>query len=182
MGTLTIELPSHEAQREFNERRWVELLDDPELARFEGRVETDRHGQIIMNPPPAAHHGRLQSAIDHLLHTHATSGSVVTECPISTADGVRAADVAWASDETTRALGDRVCFPRAPEVCVEVLSPRNTKAEIREKTALFFDAGASDVWICAESGEMTFLGRDDQNAPMRTSKVFPNFPAQITLR
>jgi putative restriction endonuclease len=182
MGTLTIELPSQEAQREFNERRWAELLDDPDLARFEGRIETDRHGRIIMNPPPAVRHGRLQSAITYLLHTHASGGSVVTECPISTADGVRAADIAWASDETMRALGDRVSFPRAPEVCVKVPSPRNTKSEIREKTALFFDAGASEVWICAESGAMTFLAREDQNAPMHTSKLFPEFPAHITLR
>jgi Uma2 family endonuclease len=182
MGTLTIELPSQEAQREFNERRWAELLEDRELARFEGRVETDRHGQIIMNPPPAARHGRIQSTIDYLLHTHATGGSVLTECPISTADGVRAADVAWASDETMRELGDRVCFPRAPEVCVEVLSPRNTKAEIREKTALFFDAGAREVWICAESGDMSFLGREDQAAALPASKIVPTFPAHVTLR
>ncbi len=182
MGTLTIELPSQEAQQEFNERRWAELLEDRELARFEGRVETDRHGQIIMNPPPAARHGQLQSAISYLLHTHTSGGRVVTECPISTADGVRAADVAWASDETMRALGERVCFPRAPEVCVEVLSPRNTDAEIREKTALYFDAGAREVWICAESGEMTSLGREDQNAPLPSSKIVPSFPAHITLR
>ena len=182
MGTLTIELPSQEAQREFNERRWAELLDDPELARLEGRIETDRHGQIIMTPPPAARHGRLQSAITYLLHTHASGGSVVTECPVSTADGVRAADIAWASDETMRALGDRVCFPRAPEVCVEVLSPRNTKEEIREKAALYFDAGASEVWICSESGDMTFIGREDQNAPLRASRMFPEFPAHIALR
>jgi Uma2 family endonuclease len=182
MGTLTIELPSQEAQREFNERRWAELLDDPQLARVEGRVETDRHGQIIMNPPPAARHGMLQSAIVYLLHTQTTGGRVLTECPISTADGVRAADVAWASDETVRALGDRVCFPRAPEICVEVLSPRNTKAEIREKTALFFDAGASEVWICAESGDMTFLGRLDQTAALPASKIVPAFPAHIALR
>jgi Uma2 family endonuclease len=181
MGTLTIELPSREALKERNERRWAELLQDAELARFEGRVETDRHGQIIMNPPPAPRHGRLQSSIGHLLHTYATGGSVLTECPISTADGVKAADVAWASDETMRLLGDRPCFPRAPEVCVEVLSPRNTEAEIREKTALYFDAGASEVWICAESGEMSFRA-PDQHAPMSASRIFPEFPSRIALR
>jgi Uma2 family endonuclease len=181
MGTLTIELPSREAVKERNERRWAELLEDTELARFEGRVETDRHGQIIMNPPPAPRHGRLQSINGHLLHAQATSGSVLTECPISTADGVKAADVAWASDGTMHELGDRPCFPRAPEVCVEVLSPRTTEAEIREKTALYFDAGAREVWICAESGEMSFLG-GDRHAPMSASEIFPGFPARITLR
>lgn len=182
MGTLTIELPWQEAQRAFNERRWAERMEDRELARFEGRIETDRHGQIIMNPPPAARHGTLQSAVAHFLHAQTTGGRVLTECPLSTADGVRAADVAWASDDTVRVLGDRACFPRAPEVCVEVLSPRNTPAEIRETSALFFDAGAGEVWICAESGEMTCLGREDQDAPLRVSKILPAFPARITLR
>ena len=51
MATLMIELPPQEAQRNFNLRRWAELLDDPELAKIEGRIETDRHGHIIMSPP-----------------------------------------------------------------------------------------------------------------------------------
>ena len=42
-------------------RRWAELLADAELAKFEGRIETDRHGHIIMSPPPAPSHGSFQS-------------------------------------------------------------------------------------------------------------------------
>ena len=87
----------------------------------------------------------LQSEIVHLLRRQVSQGRVVTECPISTADGVKAADVAWASSEIIQELGGGVCFPKAPEICVEVLSPSNTDAEIREKTALYFDAGAKEV-------------------------------------
>jgi Uma2 family endonuclease len=181
MATLTIELPPHQAQTEFNERRWAEILADPYLARFEGRVEMDRYGHAIMNPPPAPRHGRLQSRIAYLLQTQSTDGSVLTECPISTADGVKAADVAWASGNTMRALGDRVCFPRAPEVCVEVLSPSNTEAEIREKTALYFDAGAQEVWLCSESGAMTFLRAAREPAAMSASEIFTDFPAVVVL-
>ena len=42
MATLTLELPAQEKQTAFNLRRWAELLADRELAKFEGRVETDR--------------------------------------------------------------------------------------------------------------------------------------------
>src|SRR5437762_9648780 len=145
MGTLTIELPPHQTQTAFNLRRWAELLADRELARFEGRIETDRHGQIIMSPPPAPSHGSFQSEIAYLLRSFMPNGRTLTECPISTADGVKAADVAWASHECMRELGNRPCFPRAPEICVEALSPSNTEAEIREKIALYFDAGAKEV-------------------------------------
>jgi Uma2 family endonuclease len=123
MATLTIELPPQPVQTEFNLRRWAELVADPELARIEGRIETDRFGQIIISPPPAASHGSFQFHIGALLDRLMPNGRVLTECPISTADGVRAADVAWASPERLRELGELVCFPRAPEVCVEVLSP-----------------------------------------------------------
>ena len=51
MATVTLELPPQKAQTVFNLHRWAELLADPELARFEGRVETDRHGHVIMSPP-----------------------------------------------------------------------------------------------------------------------------------
>ncbi len=181
MPALHIELPPHAAQVEANLRRWAELFADPELARFEGRIETDRHGYVLMTPPPAPKHGALQSEIAYHLRTLSSEGRVITECPVSTADGVRAADVAWASPTRLAELADGVCFPHAPEVCVEVRSPGNTDAELREKTALFFDAGAREVWICAETGAMQFhLGDTRSAAP--TSMLFPTFPRHIDLR
>ena len=181
MATLTIELPPHEAQTAFNLRRWVELLADRELARFEGRIETDRHGQIIMSPPPAPSHGSFQLEIGHLLRQLMSHGRTLTECPISTADGVKAADVAWASPERMRELGHHVCFPKAPEICVEVLSPSNTEAEMHEKMALYFDAGARKVWLCATTGAMSFWGPGTARL-LNASELCPQFPKQIELR
>ncbi len=180
MATLTIELPPQTEQTSFNLRRWAELLADPELARFEGRVETDRHGHIIMMPPPAPPHGRRQARIAYLLQDLIPHGCVVTECPISTADGVKAADVAWASPHRMRELGNRVCFPHAPEICIEVLSPSSTQAEIEEKKALYFQAGAEEVWVCGASGAIRFFGQGDSR-PIRKSRVCPQFPKQIRL-
>jgi hypothetical protein len=76
--------------------------------KVEGRIETDRHGHIIMSPLPAPRHGSYQLEIGHLLRTLMPRGRALTECPISTADGVKAADVAWALPESMRALGARV--------------------------------------------------------------------------
>jgi len=181
MARLTIELPAQRTQTDFNLRRWAELLADPEMAKVEGRVETDRYGHAIMMPPPAPSHGRVQLQIGVLLDRYMPNGSALTECPISTADGVKAADVAWASPDSMRALGNRVCFPRSPEICVEVLSPANTEAEIREKTGLYFDAGAKEVWHCSTSGTMKFFCAGD-GQPLRVSKLCPDFPAKIRLR
>jgi Uma2 family endonuclease len=180
MATVTIELPPQPEQTASNLRRWADLLENPELAKIEGRIETDRHGQIIMSPPPAPRHGRLQSRVAHLLESLLPEGETITECPISTADGVKAADVAWASAEAMRALGSRACFTRAPEICIEVLSPSNTPAEITEKATLYFDAGAQEVWVCATSGEVQFFAAP--HAPgLPDSKLCPQFPSRIKL-
>src|SRR5438552_8185996 len=159
MATLTLELPPHKTQTPLNLRRWAELLADGELAKIEGRIETDRHGHIVMFPVAAASHGSFQGEIGHLLWRLLCAGRVLTEWPISTGDGVKAADVAWASPQRMKELGKQVCFPHAPEICAEVLSPSNTEAEIREKMALYFDAGAREVWVCARSGVMSFFSR-----------------------
>ena len=156
------------------------MQTDPALAKIEGRIETDRHGQIIMSPPPAPSHGSYQSWSVVLLVKLMPGGRVLTECPISTADGVRAADVAWASSEKMRELGNRSCFPTAPEICVEVVSPGNTKAEIEEKTALYFDAGAMEVWWCDMAGTMKFLARDVPT-PSNKTKLCPKFPKRARL-
>ena len=181
MAGLIIELPTRRERTEFNLRRWDEVLDDPELARIEGRIETDRHGNIIMIPPPGPSHGGYQAAISFHLHDLMSEGRTMSECPISTADGVRGADVAWASFKVLRELGNRSCFPVSPEVCVEVLSPRNTEAEIEEKKALYFEAGAKEVWICDQKGRMAFYGARSPRA-MKGSELCPEFPKRLELR
>jgi Uma2 family endonuclease len=180
MATLTVELPSQQSLTQQNLRRWAEVISDPKLARLEERVETDRFGHIIMSPPPSAHHGSYQFKIGALLDQYMQRGPVVTECPISTADGVKAADVAWASTERVRELGGNFCFPRAPEICVEILSPGNTEAEIRDKTALYFDAGAVEVWHCTNNGKMIFF-RAGPGQKLNNSQMCPDFPLHVTL-
>ncbi len=177
---LTIKLPPHDTQTDFNLRRWDELLADRELAKIEGRVESDRFGHVIMSPPPAANHGSYQYQIARRLDDLMRRGRVLTECPISTADGVRAADVAWASPQRVRELGNRACFPHAPEICVEVLSPGNTDEEMQEKIALYFDAGAQEVWLCEIFGALKFH-LSAGAPPVAASKMCPGFPAQIEL-
>jgi hypothetical protein len=66
MPTLTIELPAQAEQVDFNLRRWAEVMVDPGLAKLEGRIETDRHGHIIMRPPPGADHSGYQLEIGAL--------------------------------------------------------------------------------------------------------------------
>lgn len=173
--SLVVQLPVRDNQTEFNLEVWDRLLADPELAKIEGRIETDRHGQIIMTPPPARHHGSRQSRIAILLD-RILGPKAITEAPISTTDGVRAADVVWISTTREAGLPDAPVFTIAPEICVEVLSPSNTPAEMDEKKALYFDAGAEEVWFCETDGSMRFFTAE---GPVDASPRCPDFPITI---
>jgi len=176
----TIDLPDIEDQHAFNLAVWEKAIADPELARIEFRIETDRYGNYIMAPPPAPEHGEGQSDIGFYLRTLLPDGRVITECPISTSEGVRIADVAWSTRPRRRAQRGQVCLTHAPEICVEIFSPSNTRREMREKSALYFEAGAEEVWFCDRGRRMTFFLKDAPETPA-TSRLCPNFPAQLEL-
>ena len=173
--SLAIQLPPREDQQEFNLRVWMRILDDPDLAKIEGRFETDRHGHILMSPPPGYQHASRQFEIGWQLRKR-LGGKVRTECPLSTSDGVKAIDVAWLSDLRESAALSGQLLVHAPEICVEVLSPSNTPAEMAEKAALYFDAGADEVWLCEPDGTMRF---HTPAGPVERSSLCPDFPASI---
>jgi Uma2 family endonuclease len=177
---MTIELQPLEMQTAINIKRWSEILNDPELARLPHRIETDRHGHIVMTPPPAPFHGQKQSFIGFTLQRLLPRGTVITECPVSTSDGVKAIDVAWLDAPRHDEIKDAVCLIRAPDICVEVLSPSNTAGEIREKAALYFEAGAREVWICDQSGTIHFYYHANSEIHQQ-SAICPDFPAQLEL-
>ncbi|MCB1237575.1 MAG: Uma2 family endonuclease [Verrucomicrobiae bacterium] len=177
---MIIELPPRAEQDAFNRKRWEELCRDTKLDWVEERIETDRHGNIVMSPMPAARHGRFQSEIVYLLKTLLPGGVVHTECPISTSDGVKGADVVWISRERFEPMKDDLCFSRAPEICVEVISPSNSPRAISEKGALYFDAGATEFWTCGFSGKMRFFLNPGAEAEAK-SALCPEFPTKIEL-
>ncbi len=119
---------------EFNLRIWEELLADPDLAKIDNRIETDRHGRIMMLPIAGPLHGLRQATASFQLAS-LLSGRPIVECPVSTADGVRAVDVGWFSEPRYARAFDERCFLEAPEICVEILSPSNNPAEIGERMA-----------------------------------------------
>ena len=175
---ITIELPDLTAQIGFNLARWTEILGDPYLAKLPDRIETNRHGHILMTPPPGFRHSERQGQIIALLIQFASQGRTLPECPISTADGVKAIDVGWLDASRDEIGQDIPLLTRAPEICIEILSPSNSAAEIAEKRLLYFDAGAAEVWICNRDGSLAFFSAPDHQVPR--SVICPLFPARIS--
>ena len=177
MGLLAIQLPPRSDQTAFNLERWEEIVGDPFYSNLEQRIETDRHGNIIMSPPPSFSHSYKGSELIRLLNLHGKNGKALHEVPISTSDGVRAADVAWLRDDQLAAAKKANVLTSAPEICVEVISPRNSEAEMREKMDLYFDAGAMEVWLCDDDGGLRFFSSTASR--IECSEIFLDFPSAI---
>ncbi|MBK8454752.1 MAG: Uma2 family endonuclease [Thiofilum sp.] len=45
-------------------------------------------------------------------------------------------------------------YPKAPELCVEIVSPSNSKQEITEKVELYLAKGAQEVWIVYDNNRL----------------------------
>lgn len=174
------DLPQISEQSAFNLARWDELCGDALWVEVEGKIETDRYGQVIVNPPAEPSHGGKQADLVSLLARHAPAGGkVAVEMPISTSEGVKVADNTWASTKRLAKIAGRTALSAAPEICVEVLSPGNTRNEIEEKRRLYFEAGAHEVWICERDGRLRFFLKAAPTKLATASKLCPEMPGRL---
>ncbi len=182
MGEALANIPSIDDQHRFNRERWDEVMADPFLASLEQRIETDSYGQIIMMPPPGFFHSRFQAELmERLRDLLGDRGKAQPECPLSTTGGVKGIDVIWISHDRLKTALDGQLLKQAPEICVEVVSPTNTRPELIEKKRLYFEAGAEEVWICGEDGNLSFFLQSSPNLEASNSRLCPDFPGQLPL-
>jgi Uma2 family endonuclease len=153
--------------------RWAEVLRDPVLQDLPYKIELNAWGKVEMSPA-SNRHGRLQAILSAELLRQLPAGMVVSEASIITDIGVRVPDVVWGSAEFVQSFGESTPYARAPEICVEIVSPSNSDEEIREKTRAYLAAGAMEVWIVAEAGPIRYFDRTGERAASR-------FPVAVSL-
>lgn len=151
--------------------KWQEVIKNPFFQNVPYKVELNKFGQILMSPA-SNRHGIFQFNIGSEIKARKKGGVVIVECSILTSEGVRVADVAWASDEFFAEFADKTPYPKAPEICVEVVSSGNSRAEIEEKIRLYLEKGASEVWIVSTKGKVNFF---TPTGEIKKSKVVENF-------
>lgn len=156
---------------------WQEICENPLLKNLPYKFETDRWGHIVMSPATNKH-SWLQGEILGMLRQHQPSGRVLPECSIQTSEGVKVADVVWASNEFFSRHGLASPYSEAPEIVVEVLSPSNSLAEMEQKKELYFARGAKEFWVCSDDGEMRFY---NNHALLERSDLAPEFPLRVEL-
>ena len=138
--------------------RYRALCDDPCYANIPGKIELDAWGRMVMSPA-SNYHSALQALLVRKLAV--LGGRPFVEASAVTSAGVLVADVAWASDDFMRVRGFETPYTRAPELCIEIVSPSNSRKELREKVAAYLEAGAVEVWIVfPQSNRIEFHGQE----------------------
>ena len=156
---------------------WRRALEDPSLKDLPYKIETNEYGQLVMSPTKLGH-SMYASLIAELLAEHMNPrGHVAFEISVDTPKGVKVPDVAWLSEARWRGLEpDADATEIAPEICIEVLSHSNTRAEIDEKRDLYFNRGAEEFWTCDSKGRMRFFSPSGE---MTASRRAPDFPSAV---
>ena len=156
---------------------WEEICADPILADLPFKIESDQWGNVVMSPPAGADHSDYQSEILAALLRLLPEGRTRAEYPVQTNKGVKAVDVVWVSRERhAQKPKSSIVHLLAPEICVEVFSPRNSVAEIEEKILLYFERGAQECWTCDRKGHLIFR---DPAGRIERSRLCPKFPVRI---
>lgn len=133
------------------------LVTAEELAamKIRYRCELDR-GRIVRVSPAGQKHGLVLARIIHLLVRHVDrrklgrvlsgdTGYWVSRAP----DSVRAPDAAFLSHATLEKAekDDGTYFAVAPDLAVEVMSPRDTWVAVERKVREYLAAGSLAVWV-----------------------------------
>lgn len=130
--------------------RYREMCDDVRFSNIPGKVELDLWGRVLMTPA-STYHGRIQGRLCQQLAV--LGGETLIEAGIVTHLGLFVPDIAWASTAFIKAHGGETPLQRAPEICIEVLSPSNSVKEMGEKRTAYLAAGAQEVWFVDPQSE-----------------------------
>lgn len=168
MPTATTSVTEHQKQ-------WREIVEDPHLSDLPYKIETNHRGQIVLSPHKNRH-ARQQKRIEKRLDDMLPTGEAFQEWAIATAGGTKQADVIWASDERLKRMeetGDPTTL--APEICVEVMSESNDWDEMETKMALYWEAGAEEVWVIEADGDVRFFAEEE----LERSRLAPDMPHSL---
>jgi Uma2 family endonuclease len=168
-----------------------EFLRMPEPA--DGSKQELVQGEIVTMPPTGYRHGDVQGNIAFqlklFLRDHAI-GTVTVESGVRThrdPDSVRGPDVAFWSAERIPLTEKPTGYPDVvADLCIEVISPHDRKAELRRKAAEYLTHGVRMVWIVDPEDQTVTIYRQpgegrllSEDAEIAGEDVLPGFRCRI---
>jgi Uma2 family endonuclease len=135
------------------------------------------HGEVVAMTQPKLGHSKLQLRIMRLLEPKLRSfGEVTMEFPYRPLAEfeLRVADVAVVSRERWETTDPDDNLHGAPELVIEVKSPSNTKAQLRELATLCLANGTLEFWIPDQKKKsITVIQRDGSTAVYEEGQSIP---------
>ena len=176
----------------------TKLLTAEEFSKLPNPIDGSKQelvrGEVVTMPPPSFLHGIVQVNIATLLKVFAKQhklGRVTVESGVVTDTGpdtVRGPDVAYWSFERLPPDHVPVVYANvAPDLCVEVKSPSNTRARTTTKVSEYFACGAKMVWVVDPEEKTVTVYRKPgdgrvlwEDATITGEDVLPNFTCPLT--
>jgi Uma2 family endonuclease len=121
-----------------------------QLPDREDMIQEFHLGVVVTLSRPKMKHAKLQLRLVELLRPKAEHlGIIAAEVTFRALPeyDLRGADIAYVSRQRWDGTDDDDNLHGSPELAIEVLSPSNTKAEIREKAVLCLSSGAQEFWV-----------------------------------
>ena len=137
------------------------------------------HGEVIFVPPPKHKHHRIQHRLLRLLMTAAgDTGEVSMEFGFRPRGEKEywVADVVYLPKHRWDAIPLEGIFSGSPDLVVEVLSPSNAAAEIRDKKKLCLETGAQQFWVVdADTRQVEVSTPDGRSVTYSPGQQIPLF-------
>lgn len=169
--------------------------------QFKERVELIRGWVLKMSPAPNVRHQRISGVIFNEVYNHLRGNS----CQVFTApfdvrlplppqqakgdkiDTVVQPDIVVICDPAK--LDEQGCIG-APDIVVEILSPGNTRREMKDKMELYQNAGVQEYWVVDPEHEFIIVYTHNEagqyfgslpftEGSVLTSKVLPLFQMEV---
>ena len=156
------------------------------------------NGDVIEMAPPAEEHGFIAAEIFHrvrLFDPQRKLGNPSVDAGFYSLDDrhtLLGPDFAFRCTERPAAPFNKKWTPVMPDLAVEVKSPSNTLAELRQKAAIYLSHGSQLVWIinpgskCAEVCRLSAQGDMERetvgaDGSLSGEDVLPGFSLELAL-
>jgi Uma2 family endonuclease len=150
-------------------------------------------GEVITMAPPSFMHAKVQGLVYlvlELFNRNANIGHVTLETGVITEenpDTVRGPVVAFWSYRTLPADRSPEAYAKVPpDLCVEVLSPSNTKQKMNKKTREYFAGGVQMVWVVDPEERTVTIYNEPGNgrvlwddATLTAENILPGFSCPV---
>jgi Uma2 family endonuclease len=147
-----------------------------ELPEDEAYIYELHHGEVVAVTRPKSLHIHLQRRIMDLLRPKLGGFELFVELAFRAVPefDIRSADMGAVSSARWDAACREGDLFGSPELVVEVKSPSNTKAELRERASLCLAAGSLEFWtVDVQERTVAVIGRDGFSTVYRPGDNIP---------